>query len=116
MRLLTKVITQQLLKNGARQALVRGTEEEIDFKPVVKLFNPCGVGTWLLTELDPDAPTIAFGLCDLGYPELGSVCLDELIALRLPFGLKIERDQFFSASKTLSDYADDAQRLGAIAA
>ncbi|WP_425374772.1 DUF2958 domain-containing protein [Mesorhizobium tamadayense] len=29
--------------------------------PVVKLFT--SGTTWLLTELDPDDPTIAFGLC-----------------------------------------------------
>jgi hypothetical protein len=33
----------------------------------------------VLTELDPGAADIAFGLCDLGlgFPELGSVSLDD---------------------------------------
>jgi hypothetical protein len=30
---------------------------------VVKLFTPDAACTWLLTELDPDDPDIAFGLC-----------------------------------------------------
>jgi hypothetical protein len=72
MKLLTKAIHDKLLENGKKQETVRGTEEEIDFKPVVKLFTPDANCTWLLTEIDPDAPDIAFGLCDLGmgYPEL----------------------------------------------
>lgn len=116
MHFLTKEITDQLIANGRRQADVRGTANEIDFKPVTKLFNPCGTGTWLLTELDPENPTIAFGLCDLGYPELGSVCLAELASVRLPFGLKIERDRFFAATKSISVYADEARVAGRIAA
>jgi hypothetical protein len=59
---------------------LRGTENEPDFLPVVKLFMPeCGF-VWLLTELDPEQPDIAFGLCDLGMgcPELGSVSLSEI--------------------------------------
>jgi Protein of unknown function (DUF2958) len=32
----------------------KGTPDEIDFLPVVKLFNPCGAVTWLLTESEPD--------------------------------------------------------------
>jgi hypothetical protein len=38
----------------------------IDFPPVVKLFTPDAGTTWLLTEIDPDDPDRAFGLCDLG--------------------------------------------------
>ena len=33
-----------------------------------------------------------FGLCDLGFPELGYVSLNELRATRGPLGLGIERD------------------------
>lgn len=45
-----------------------------DFQPIVKLFCPWSNATWLLTELDPDDPDIAFGLCDLGlgFPEMGA--------------------------------------------
>ena len=74
-----------------------------DHKPVVKLFNPTGAGTWLLTELAPNG--IAFGLCDLGFgsPELGYVDLEELRTTRLPFGLRIERDLHFKATKTVGE-------------
>lgn len=84
MKLLTKAIHEKLLENGKKQDAVRGTDEEIDFQPVVKLFTPDANCTWLLTEIDLDNPDIAFGLCDLGmgYPELGNVSISELSQLR----------------------------------
>jgi len=114
MRLLTPAIYETLLANGRAQKAVRGTAREIDFMPVVKLFNPCGIGTWLLTELDPENPDIAFGLCDLGCPELGSVSIAELESVRGPLGIGIERDTNWIATKKLSDYAEVARRLGRI--
>ena len=116
MKLLTKPIYEKLIANGRAQEPVRGTPDEIDFEPVVKLFNPIGTGTWLLTELDPENPDIAFGLCDLGYPELGSVSISELEAIRLPLGLGIERDRHWTAKKTLNAYADEARVSGRIIA
>tara|TARA_E500000305_G_C3944018_1_gene198918 strand:- start:196 stop:492 length:297 start_codon:yes stop_codon:yes gene_type:complete len=84
MELLTKEIEAKLRANHKSKSSTSG------FKYEVKLFNPTGRGTWYLSELDDD--NIAFGLCDLGYPELGYVSLDELKSLKLPLGLKIERD------------------------
>jgi hypothetical protein len=118
MPLLTKAIRDQLIANGRAQELVRGTDDEIDFYPVVKLFTPDAGASWLLTELDPQDRDIAFGLCDLGLgcPELGSVSLDEIARLRGRFGLPVERDRFFTASKPLSAYAGEARRKGTILA
>jgi Protein of unknown function (DUF2958) len=77
MKLLTAAIQSRLLENGRKQAPVRGTKDEIDFRPVVKLFAPDAGCTWLLTEIDPDDNDVAFGLYHLGkgYPKLGSVRL-----------------------------------------
>lgn len=107
---------QQLSINWAKQQKVKGTGQEIDFKPVCKLFNPIGAATWLLTECDDDG--LAFGLCDLGFgsPELGYVSLQEIAEVRLPGGLTIEEDLFFEAEMTLSKYAEDARTLGRIKA
>jgi len=71
---------------------VRGTTGEIDFQPVVKLFTPDGGCTWLLTEIDPSDTDIAFGLYYLGRgsPEIGSVSLTEVGALRGQMGLPEE--------------------------
>ena len=104
--LLAKAQREQLLDNGRRQAAVKGTSDEIDFHPVVKLFNPCGAATWLLTEIDPEDETVAWGLCDLGmgFPEFGTVSLTEMAAYRGRFGLGIERDLRFEARGPISAY------------
>jgi hypothetical protein len=118
MDLLTPEIEAQLLDNGRKQELVRGTENEIDFYPVVKLFTPDAACTWLLTELDPDDPDLAGGLCDLGLgcPEVGDVSLSEIRSVRGRLGLPVERDLYFTPDKTLSAYAEEARRLGHIQA
>ena len=119
MKLLTADIRKKLLRNGrVRQQRDEAGETEPDFWPVVKLFTPDGGCTWLLTELDPEDPDIAFGLCDLGlgHPEVGSVSLSELEAVRGQLNLPVERDLYFTATKTLSAYADEARAHGAIVA
>ena len=110
MELLTDELKEQLLANGRQQAPVRGTDAEIDFFPVVKLFTPDAGATWLLSEIDPDEPDLAFGLCDLGlgFPELGLVSLSELASVRGKLGLAVERDLHFVAKKPLSVYAREA--------
>ena len=108
MKLLTQQLRNQLLRNGALNAeRSANCQPEADFLPVVKLFTPDANCTWLLSELDPEDPDIAFGLCDLGMgcPELGSVRLSELEAVRGAFGLPVERDLHFVACHTLSVYA-----------
>ncbi|PSM19835.1 DUF2958 domain-containing protein [Nitratireductor sp. StC3] len=112
--LLTVAQRTALLANGRRSA----AGEDLDPKPVVKLFTPDAGATWLLTELDPDDPDIAFGLCDLGLgcPELGSVRLSEIKTIRGRLGLSVERDRWFSGAKPLSAYAAEASRIGRICA
>jgi hypothetical protein len=111
MKLLTKALREKLLDNGRRQAAVK-RPAEFDFHPVVKLFNPCGAATWLLTEIDPDDETIAWGLCDLGmdFPEFGTVSLAELESFRNRLGLGIERDRFFEARGPISAYIEAARK------
>src|SRR5438552_14152114 len=116
MKLILQSQIDQLLANGgATSAAQAAGKEEPDHKPVVKLFTPDAGCTWLLTEIDPEEPDIAFGLCDLGMgcPELGSVSLSELESVRGRLGLPIERDLYFTATKTLSASADEARAHGA---
>ena len=103
MTLITKAQRAKLLENGKES---QGSDKT-DHVPVVKLFTPDGNATWLLTELYPDDPTIAFGLCDLGmgFPELGDVSLTELEGLRGRLGLPVERDLHFKPDKPISEYA-----------
>ena len=95
MKILTKAIKEKLIANHKEQD---GTKE---FKAVLKLFNPAGIGTWYLSELDPETNN-AFGLCCLTDEELGYVNLDELLEFKGQFGLGIERDKFFKP-KPLED-------------
>jgi len=99
----------------ARRAAQRDDRPEPDPVPVLKLFNPLGAATWLATELDADGDTL-FGLADLGFgcPELGSFSLAEIASVRLPFGLRIERDIAFESTFPLSRWADTARRAGSI--
>lgn len=109
MKLLTKALKVKLLANGIKR--------DQDHVPVVKFFNPTGAATWLISELDADGDQM-FGLCDLGmgYPELGYVSLAELSAIKVRFGLGIERDLHFKGAKPLSVYADEARNKGRILA
>ena len=105
MILLTPELREQLLANGR--------DRDVDHVPVVKFFNPLGEGVWLATELDADGDTL-FGLADLGEPELGSFSLAEMIAVRLPLGLGIERDILFEGLFPISVWAETARRTGSI--
>jgi hypothetical protein len=100
MKLITKEIANKLAKNVG--------DANVD-KPWLKLFNPVGNQTWLITEYDEKTGQM-FGLCDLGFgfPELGYVNIKELEDLDLPFGLKIERDAWWEPEKTLAQYAEVA--------
>lgn len=112
MKLLTEALKKQLIANWNLNA---DGEDLIDFKPVVKIFNPIGAATWLLTEMKPDED-IAFGLCDLGqgFPELGYVSLSEMESYRGVWGTTLERDLGFKPDKTISQYADEARIAGRI--
>lgn len=120
MMMLTQRDRERLAANGRLRAHLMATEPEAeaDFIPVVKLFTPDAGCTWLLTEIDPDDPDRAFGLCDLGMgsPELGYVSLEELASVRGRLGLPIERDLHFSGDRPLSAYTAHAQRVGGISA
>ena len=97
MKLITKAIEKALPP-------LYSQEKNPDPQVVLHYFNPMGAGDWHITEGqvevfdmgdDGDVQSwLFFGLCDLGmgYPELGYVTLMELEAVKLPFGLGIERD------------------------
>ena len=112
MQLITDEQRRQLLANGRLTA----AGQTIDPPPVVKLFTPDANATWLLTELSPNDPDIAFGLCDLGlgFPELGYVSLTEIRQLRGGIGLPVERDLYFVAQHPISTYARQARAAGGI--
>lgn len=107
--------TPLLTPDQRDQLLANGRQPGGDHAPVVKFFNPVGVGTWLATELDADNDT-CFGIADLGFPEIGAFGLEELATLELPFGMHIERDVFFTGTFPISVYAEAAHETGSITA
>jgi hypothetical protein len=107
MKLLTKAIKTKLLANAANEG---------DHKPVLKLFNPTGAGTWLVSEMDENGNMFCLADLGMGSPELGYSNIHELEEYKGPFGLGIERDYLFKANKTLSEYADEARAAGGIRA
>lgn len=110
-------MTQVLIPEATMARLKANAEagDRADPIPVLKLFNPAGPGTWLITEMQPDGDTM-FGLCDLDMDcvELGYVSLAELTGVRLPFGLKIERDEHFEGRAPLSVWTETARRTRSI--
>jgi hypothetical protein len=106
MLLLTQDLRARLIPNGKSRG---------DHVPVVKFFNPVAAGTWLFSELDEDGDTL-FGLCDrgFGFSEMGRASLAEIMAVKLPFGLTIQRDLHFEGRFPLTIYADAARLCGGI--
>jgi len=91
-KLITKQIQAKLEKN-----FQENNHEDI----VLKLFNPCGAATWLITQIEPDGDTM-WGLADLGMGcvEYGTVSLSEIKSVKCPpFGMSIERDMHFRGGK-----------------
>jgi len=107
---------EKLAANGQANAEAIADDGDIhDFFPVVKLFTPDGAATWLLSEIDPDEPDTAFGLCDLGVdcPELGTVRLSELESVCGRLGMPIERDLLQFQGQASADQRR-AQQLRAV--
>ena len=116
MKLMTKELEKAFAKIGRQ-------EDCSDPIAVVKFFNPMGQGTWYATEMyyvikrdrpgeEPEiieveaskldesfrgeiVDMIFFGYVELLESEWGYFALSELQSVRLPFGLKIERDLYF---------------------
>tara|TARA_R110000744_G_scaffold374984_1_gene488104 strand:+ start:129 stop:467 length:339 start_codon:yes stop_codon:yes gene_type:complete len=105
MKLFLKAQKEKLMKNHIAHKKEWNDENprSVDFKVVVKLFNPTGVGTWWLTELDPET-NIAFGVAQLHEREAGYIDLKELKEFKGVMSLPIERDMYFESNKyTIND-------------
>ncbi len=115
MMLITKAINAKLEANYTAQQF---HGDGACLNPPLKLFNPCGAATWLISERDTDEPDQLFGLCDLGFgcPELGWVSLAEIEAVKGPLGIGIERDRWFKPKMTMGEYTTAASDAGRIVA
>ncbi|OCX51918.1 hypothetical protein BEL04_18115 [Mucilaginibacter sp. PPCGB 2223] len=107
--LLTPQQYDLLIQNGGDKSYDK------DYPPVAKLFLTNSNFVWLISELDPEYPEIAFGLCDLGmgWPELGYVNIDEILACQNPL-VQLENDLSFEGKYPLTVYARAARRADKI--
>ncbi len=94
-----KLITKEIEKNFEKFPLYSQDGKGLNAEVLVKFFNPTGVGTWYITEANKleDGDYEMFGYCHLGddeNAEFGNVLLSDLEDIKLPYGLKIERDMY----------------------
>tara|TARA_R110000803_G_scaffold49530_2_gene103024 strand:- start:10181 stop:10498 length:318 start_codon:yes stop_codon:yes gene_type:complete len=79
------------------QIIKRLKNNKIKKNAIIHIFNPYGTGDWFLSQIDEDG--IAFGLCDLGYAELGYVSISELESIKIKVGkyeFPLEVDRHFT--------------------
>ena len=77
-------------------------ENEISYSKFINGLNLAGV-TITEGEKEENGDWLLFGYCHLFEWEWGYVLLSELESVRLPFGLKIERE-LYSSGGTVKDY------------
>lgn len=102
MKLISREIEKELLKHPLYSQDGLGMEAKV----IVKYFNPCGSGTWLITEGEKqdDGDWLLFGYCHINEWEWGYVALSELESVKIkPFGLKIERDLHIGKDAKVKD-------------
>ncbi len=117
MILLTPSQREQLLDNGRRQAAVKGTPDELDFAPVVKLFKPVRC-RHLAPHRDRSrrrnrrlgSLRSRHGLPRVRDGQPHGACAEYYGQ----FGLGIERDLHFTARGPISVYIDAANDAGHI--
>ncbi len=92
-------------KNRERLRQIGSQENTIDHIVVVKIFNPCGSGSWFVTELHED--DIAFGYVKLLENEWGYFSIKELEDLRCPpLNLPLEVDKY-CGERTISEHCPE---------
>ncbi len=95
-----KLLTQEI-----RRALpaLRSTEGlGMDAPIIVKFFTPTSNWTWYATEFDGE--DLFYGLVDGFEKEFGYFSLSELESVHGPYGVGIERDQYFGTNHTLREF------------
>ena len=105
MQLLTKTLEKRFAQVGSQ-------ENDPDPIVIAKFFSPVGAATWWCTEYYPE-DRVFFGYATLGMgdecDEWGYVSLDELQSIKLPFGLRIERDMY-CGEKRISEHNTSLSR------
>ena len=97
-----KLITRQIEKLLAKYPIYSQDHKGNEAIAICKFFSPVGSYTWYVTEGEKqtDGDWTFFGLIENDYgKEFGYFTLKELESIRLPFGLRIERDIYFKPTK-----------------
>ena len=97
-----KLMTKEIEKKLKKFPLYSQDGKEGEAEVVCKFFAPVGSWTWYVLEGDKreDGDWEFFGIVDNEYGhEYGYFTLNELEEVRLPFGLKIERDKYFECTR-----------------
>lgn len=99
------LLTNEIKESFRKYPLYSQDGKGLDSVVLVKYFNPCGLGTWLITEAEEqeDGEWLLFGYCHIYCWEWGYISLKELQDLKLPFGLTIERDLYIPKSATVKE-------------
>ena len=109
MKLLTKEIERKFESNTLYSLDEKGIDG-MDAEVLVKYFNPCGAGTWLIVaaEKQEDGDYLLYGYCHIFEGEFGYVMLSELQNTKVNvFGcqLPLERDLHIGNNATVRDLA-----------
>lgn len=101
MKLMTKGIESKLKKCPLGSQDGKGKNAKIQ----VKYFTPWGMCTWLITEgnKEPNGDWLFFGYCYINTWEWGYVRLSELMGVRGPLGLGVERDLYLEPNITVGE-------------
>ena len=100
-----KLLTEEIIKRFKEYPLYSQDGKGMDSIVLVKYFNPVGAGTFLITEAEEqeDGDWLLFGFCHIFEWEWGYVMLSDLENLKLPFGLRIERDLYIPKAAPVKD-------------
>lgn len=99
-----KLLTEEIISKFEAHPFGSQDGKGLNAEVLVKYFNPCGSGTWLITEAEREGDDWRlYGYCHIFEWEWGYLLLSELESLRLPFGLSVERD-LYTGGKYLRDF------------
>lgn len=100
-----KLLTEEIKEIFKQYPLYSQDGKDMDSVVLVKYFNPCGAGTWIITEAEEqdDGDWLLFGYCHIYCWEWGFLLLSELQDLKLPFRLTIERDLYLPKDAKVKD-------------
>lgn len=100
-----ELLTREIIERFKEYPLYSQDGKGMDSVVLVKYFNPCGRGDWVITEAEEtgSGDWILFGYCHIFEWEWGYVMLSEFQNLKLPFGLTIERDLYIPKDAKVKD-------------